>query len=111
MQVRNYFIMFALICLSFILSGCGTTHYIDRPVIKTEVKIIKPPQYFLKRCAVKEPIAKDDYLKLTPPQREAAMATYSIDLLGNIAKCNEQIDQIRTFIEKEEESIQKNKGQ
>lgn len=110
-SVRNLFSQFILVCLTLLLTGCGTTRYIDRPIIKTEIKLIKPPQYLLKRCAVKEPPAKEDYLKLAQPKREAAMATYSTGLLGDIAKCNEQIDQIRDFIAKEEDSILKNKAE
>ena len=97
--------MFLTIGLVFgLLTGCGSTK-IDHVSTKTEVKVIKTPSYLLKNCSVTEPISKQDYLALGNKEKEKVLTEYSISLLKDLSKCNNQIRLISEFQDKEEKAI------
>ena len=85
------------ILISFILVGCGTTPKYDKLEVKeSQVVYQKVPDELTEPCVPsKKPPVKEEFLKLQPHEREAALAEYSNVLLGNLKDCNTRIGKIR----------------
>ena len=90
--------LFFTILLSIFLVGCGSTPKYDKLEVQ-ETKIItqRVPSELTEPCIPKKPPTKEEYLKLKPHEREAAMAEYSNSLLGTVKECNGRFEKIRNL--------------
>lgn len=95
--------LFLTILFSFILVGCGSTPKYNKLDIQDSTVITqRVPEELTEPCIPKKPPIKEEYLKLKPHEREAAMSNYSISLLGTIKECNDRMQKIRNLsIEKQ----------
>lgn len=90
--------LFLTILFSFILVGCGSTpKYNKLDFQETKTVIQRVPEELTEPCTPKKPPVKEEYLKLKPHEREAAMTDYSISLLGTIKECNGRMQKIRNL--------------
>ena len=89
-----------------ILTGCQTTR--DVVVTKTETKVIELPLHLKKKCPVTVPPDIVSYPKLTYQQKEEVLTTYTINLLGDLRNCNQQIDEIVRFEKDQIKNIKDN---
>ena len=88
--------LFLTILFSFILVGCGSTpKYNKLDFQETKTVIQRVPEELTEPCTPKKPPVKEEYLKLKPHEREAAMTDYSVSLLGTIKECNGRMEKIR----------------
>lgn len=89
--------LFVTILFSFILVGCGTTPRYDQLEVKeTKVVVQRVPEELTIPCTPsKRPPVKEEFLKLKPHEREAALADYSSSLLGVIKECDGRFEKIR----------------
>lgn len=79
-----------LLSTVLIISGCGTVSR-ERVVIKTEIKTVTIPATLLTACTVSAPPAKQDYVKLSYPEKEKALSDYILTLLTDLRLCNVKI--------------------
>lgn len=88
-----------LSAISGILAGCSTTKKTTEPTViyNTKLKPIPIPSYLLENCPIPVPPNKDTYAKMSPEQKEEALALYTIELHKNITKCNNTIDSTREW--------------
>lgn len=88
--------LFVAILISFILVGCGSTPKYDKLEIKeTKTVTQRVPEELTTPCTPKKPPVKEEFLKLKPHEREAALTEYSNNLLGTVKDCNIQLKKIR----------------
>ena len=89
--------LFLTVLFSFILVGCGSTPRYDKLEVKeSQVVYQKVPDELTEPCVpTKKPPVKEEFLKLQPHEREAALTDYSNGLLGNLKDCNTRIGKIR----------------
>lgn len=76
------------------ITACGGNGGVKPPpdqVIKTEFVKEEVPAELTKPCEVDRPIAKEDYLKKSPLEREQYLGDYVLLLYGAIEKCNEKL--------------------
>jgi len=87
---------FLIIFLTIFLSACATTSTPQKEYI-TQTKIIqqKIPENLLSTFDNKELISKEEYLKLTPYQREEYLTNYILDLLLQLKIYKNQIERIK----------------
>lgn len=83
-----------------LLVACGSTPE-TRTVLKTEYRLIEVPAASLKKCEATPPPDKKNYLDSDPAGKENLLATYSISLLKDLKNCNQQIQSIIDFQNKE----------
>ncbi len=90
--------LFVTILFSLVLVGCGSTPKYDKLEF-TDTKIVtqRVPAELTEPCTPKKPPVKEEYLKLKPHEREAAMTDYSISLLGTIKECDNRMTKIRNL--------------
>ena len=88
--------LFLITLLSFILVGCGATPKYDKlEVTETKVIVQRIPEELTTPCVPLKPPTKEEFLKLKPHEREAALTNYSISLLGVIKECDSRLEKIR----------------
>ncbi len=86
-----FIIALALFCAWF-LTGCITkTIY----VTQTKYEAVPLPPELTERCPTTKPPDKTAYLKKSDEEKENTLATYSVDLIGDVAQCNKQITSIK----------------
>jgi hypothetical protein len=83
------------------IAGCASAPQ-ERVVIKTEIKTVTIPESMLSVCDVSAPPAKQDYLKLTYPEKEKVLVDYSLRLLTDLRLCNVKI---KTALEAQAELV------
>lgn len=95
--------LLSVLTLGFIITGCSTIDQKQEPTViyNTKLKPIPIPAYLLENCPIPLPPNKDTYVKLTPEQKEEALALYTIELHKNITKCNNTIDSTREWNKKQ----------
>lgn len=96
---RTIAIIFSLFGLSFLITGCSTTAPKLEPTIvyNTKIKPVPIPAYLLENCPIPLPPNRENYVKLTPEEKEEVLANYTIELHKNITKCNNTVDAVRDW--------------
>lgn len=96
-----------LIVSAALLAGCAIEP--QRVVVtKKEVTVIKSPELLLMPCAVTSPPDRQEYVKRSPSKQKNMLTNYSINLLGDLDKCNKQIQDIKDFQIQEETILKQN---
>lgn len=79
-----------IVLLLLTLSGCGLFSKKEpEKVYVTKVEYVKVnvPSPLRKNCVKTRPMSVNDYMSLTPIEREEYLTDYSIQLLGNLKDC------------------------
>jgi len=98
-------VLFATL-LILILSGCGlfTKKEPEKVYItKTEYVTVTIADSLRAKCKHTKPIPIEEYMSLTPIEREEYLTDYSIELLGNIKDCETQKNKVIQTVDKTNE--------
>lgn len=86
------------------LSACATTDVQKEVVVNAKTQLILIPDALLEKCTVTAPPDKEVFVqKLNDDQRLNTMVVYSMDLIKDMAKCNNKITQIRELQNKQKQ--------
>jgi len=78
------------------LTGCGGMNsYNKLEVTDVKTKQFVIPDELLSVINPEKPITREEYLKLSPTEREIYLTNYSISLLKSIKECNINIVKIK----------------
>ena len=97
--------LFYVLVLLFVLSGCATVQ--EKVVVKTEYSYSDLPLHLKKKCAVTVPPDPKVYPKLNAQHKEELLTVYSINLLGDLNNCKNQISEIVRYDKEQSEKIRK----
>lgn len=89
-----------LIGAILLLTGCSIFQKEPEKIYVTETKFVTPevPKSLTDPCVADRPFKSDQYLKLTPVEREQYLTDYSIGLLGVINVCNKKLSGINKIL-------------
>lgn len=86
----------------FLLSGCAFgPKYNTLEVKDKQVEKVKIQEELLVPCIPEKPMAKEEFLKLQPHEREAQLTEYSKGLLLTVKDCNIKLKKIKDFQDKQ----------
>ena len=87
--------LFTLLVLS-ILTACASPTYEKLEVKDKEVVKVQVPTYLTQPCLpTSRPPSTQEYLSLSPIERERAQTDYSLHLTEVISKCNIKLNEIK----------------
>lgn len=91
------------IIIAALLSACAGTTEIQKETVKDiRTQLVSFPDQLLEPCPVTAPPSRQDYIySMDDKQRLETMVTYSTDLLKDLAKCNNRLQQIRDLQNKQ----------
>jgi len=95
------FLLLALVVI--FLVGCASTQ--KEYVAKPEVRLVETPRHLLTKCPVTAPPARDSFIALSQKEQVDVLSTYTVNLLGDLKNCNDQIAGIATFQANEKKVI------
>ena len=83
------------------LAGCAATP--AKPQIITQVKtvVVATPAPLLKSCPISQPPNQTDYMAQDMSGRENLLTNYIVSLLADLKICNQQIQSISDFQQKQ----------
>lgn len=91
-----------IIAVALILTGCAGNEVREQVVTKAKTQLIVIPDSLLEECSVTPPPDKDLFVKTyNDDQRLNSIVLYSMDLIKDMAKCNNKITQIRELQNKQ----------
>lgn len=84
------------ILLAILLVGCSSTKQPDM-IIKNHAVLITVPDVLLVKCEPTKPPQLNNYLDSSYKDKEDMLTNYSINLLSDINKCNNQLSSISEY--------------
>lgn len=91
------------VIIAIALSACAGGPEIQKETVKDiRTQVVSIPDALLEPCFVTKPPNRDNYVYAeSDAVRLDIMVTYSVDLLKDLAKCNNRLLQIRTLQDKQ----------
>lgn len=97
--MTSFVLIVALLSFSMLLSGCITKTVF---ITQTKYEVVRLPGDMLKKCPTTPPPDRAKYMAGTDEEKENTLASYNVELIGDVASCNKQIAAIKA---KEEENV------
>ena len=98
MEKYLFFIMLVLLTVV----GCSTPPKPQREVIIEYTYITyELPKSLTSRCIPKKPMPSDQYSLLSEEAKQSYLTKYVIELLGEVKKCDNKVQGIKNYIEKQ----------
>lgn len=95
-------VLFLSLIFTMFLTACAGTEIQKETVVDIKTQLVTFPEPLLEPCSATAPPNRDAYvLIMNDKQRLEAMVGYATDLLGDLAKCNNRLVQIRDLQNKQ----------
>lgn len=89
----GYIIFAAAVVLALLLLGGCTPKYIYKT--QTRYEVVPLPEEMFNKCPTTVPPDKAAYVASSDSEKENTLANYGVALVGDVAKCNAQVEGIR----------------
>ena len=103
-RLANLAMLMMLSLLIMSLAACGHT----QPITNTKYIVVRPNPSELADCNKRQPPEREVYVKLTPHEREALLATYARQLQSDLGACDNHAA-LRKFFDEQERIYSKGK--
>lgn len=104
--MKSIFKFTLMFILAMIVSACATDPV--APIVQTKRVAVLPPKELIKACSAHKPPDRVKYNSAaTWKEKEEILVTYSSDLLTDLTKCSDTVENIRAWKGTQEQNYSK----